>query len=40
VLGALRLLVVVIGLAAGVFNALSVQSRAQALDDLPPAAGR
>jgi hypothetical protein len=39
VLGALALLVVVIGLAAGVFNALSVQSRAQALDDLSARSG-
>lgn len=39
VLGVLALLVVVVGLAAGVFSAVSVQRRAQALDDLAARSG-
>src|SRR5690348_2910864 len=39
VLGALALLVVVVGLAAGVFSAVSVQRRATALDDLAARSG-
>jgi hypothetical protein len=39
VLGALALLVVVVGLLAGMFSAISVQSRATALDDLSARSG-
>jgi hypothetical protein len=39
VLGALALLLVVVGLTAGVFSAISVQRRAQALDDLAARSG-
>ncbi|MEV4314603.1 hypothetical protein [Actinocrispum sp. NPDC049592] len=39
VLGTLALLVVVVGLAAGVFGAISVQGRVQALDDLSARSG-
>jgi hypothetical protein len=39
VLGALALLVIVVGLAAGVFSAINVQGRVQALDDLSARSG-